>query len=91
MNKSLKDIKVEKITEEQLKDLQGHVNTINQAQLQLGQLTSQKSAVLNAIPALQVKLKEFQDALEGEYGKVSINIQDGTIQELPKADEQANT
>jgi len=90
MNKSLEDIKVEKITEEQLKDLQGHVNTINQAQLQLGQLTSQKSAVLNAIPALQVKLKEFQDKMEGIYGKVSINIQDGTIQEI-KEGEQANS
>jgi len=90
MNKSLEDIKVEKITEEQLKDLQGHVNTINQAQLQLGQLTSQKSAVLNAIPALQVKLKEFQDKMEGIYGKVSINIQDGTIQEI-KESEQANS
>jgi len=90
MNKSLEDIKVEKITEEQLKDLQGHVNTINQAQLQLGQLTSQKSAVLNAIPPLQVKLKEFQDKMEGIYGKVSINIQDGTIQEI-KEGEQANS
>jgi hypothetical protein len=90
MNKKVEDIKVEKITEEQLKDLQGHVNIINQAQLQLGQLTSQKSAVLNAIPQLQAKLKEFQDKMEEEYGKVSINIQDGTIQEMSE-DEQANT
>lgn len=90
MNNKVEDIKVEKITEGELKELQGHVNTINQAQLQLGQLTSQKSAVLNAIPPLQVKLKEFQDKMEGVYGKVSINIQDGTIQEMPEG-EQANT
>ncbi len=38
MNKKVEDIKVEKITDEQLKELQGHVNTINNAQLQLGQL-----------------------------------------------------
>ena len=83
--------KVEKITDEQLTELQGHVNRINQAQLQLGQFESQKHVVLNAIPEFQKQLKEFQDKLEDEYGKVSINIQDGTIQEMPVEDEQANT
>jgi len=83
--------KVNKIKDEQLQELQGHVNKINQAQLQLGQLESQKYTLIGAIPQLQKDLKEFQDALEGEYGKVSINIQDGTIQDLPEADEQANT
>ena len=82
--------KVEKITDEQLQELQGHVNTINNAQLQLGQLESQKHALVNAIPQLQAKLKEFQDKMEQEYGKVSINIQDGTVQEIPE-DEQADT
>jgi hypothetical protein len=83
--------KVNKIKDEQLQELQGHVNKINQAQLQLGQLESQKYTLIGAIPQFQKDLKEFQDALEEEYGKVSINIQDGTIQELPEADEQANT
>ena len=83
--------KVEKITDEQLTELQGHVNRINSAQLQLGQLESQKHGVVNAIPQLQAQLKEFQDKLEEAYGKVSINIQDGTIQEIPEEDEQANT
>jgi len=91
MNKKVEDIKVEKITDEQLKELQGHVSTINNAQLQLGQLESQKHGIVNAIPQLQVKLKEFQDKMEEEYGKVSINIQDGTIQEIPEEDGQANT
>ena len=90
MNKKVEDIKVEKITDEQLQELQGHVNTINNAQLQLGQLESQKHTLVNAIPQLQKGLKEFQDKMEEEYGKVSINIQDGTIQEIPE-DEQANT
>tara|TARA_B100000287_G_scaffold179893_1_gene169936 strand:+ start:25 stop:285 length:261 start_codon:yes stop_codon:yes gene_type:complete len=83
--------KVEKITDEQLTELQGYVNRINSAQLQLGQLESQKHSVVNAIPQLQKQLKDFQDKMEEEYGKVSINIQDGTIQEIPEEDEQANT
>jgi len=82
--------KVNKIKDEQLQELQGHVNKINQAQLQLGQLESQKYTLIGAIPQLQKDLKEFQDKLEEEYGKVSVNIQDGTIQEIPE-DEQANT
>ena len=83
--------KVEKITDEQLTELQRHVNRINAAQLQLGQLESQKHGVVHAIPQLQKQLKDFQDKMEEEYGKVSINIQDGTIQEMPKEDGQANT
>ena len=91
MNKKVEDIKVEKITDEQLAELQGQVNRINAAQLQLGQLESQKHGVVHAIPQLQKQLREFQDKMEEEYGKVSINIQDGTIQEIPEEDGQANT
>ena len=57
----------------------------------MGQLESQKHGVVNAIPQLQKQLKDFQDKMEEEYGKVSINIQDGTIQEIPEEDGQANT
>ena len=94
MNKKVENANVvsedKKITEDQLKELQGHVNRINSAQLQLGQLESQKHGVVNAIRQLHKQLKDFQDKMEKEYGKVSINIQDGTIQEIPE-DEQANT
>ena len=79
MNKNVEDIKVEKITDEQLQELQAQVSKINQAQLQLGQLESQKYSLVGAIPQLQKELKELQDKLEEQYGKVSINIQDGTI------------
>ena len=95
MNKKAENANVvsetKKISEKHLTELQGHVNRINQAQLQLGQLTSQKHGVLNAIPQLQVELKTFQDTMEEVYGKVSINIQDGTFKEIPEANGQANT
>ena len=76
--------KVEKISEDHLKELQGHVNKINQAQLQLGGLESQKHSLLHAVVNMQTELTEFQNKLEEEYGKVSINIQDGTIAPLPE-------
>ena len=75
--------KVEKISEEHLTELQGHVNKIHQAQLQLGGLESQKHSLLHAVVNMQTELTEFQNKLEEEYGKVSINIQDGSIAPLP--------
>jgi len=89
MNKENKDINVEdlaveKISEDHLKELQGKVAVINQAQLQLGGLESQKHNLLHGISNMQKELSEFQNKLEEEYGKVSINIQDGTIAPLPE-------
>ena len=73
---------VEKITDEQLKDLQGLLGQINNAQLSIGQLETQKAGVLQGIGELQGKLKLMQDSLEEEYGKVSVNIQDGTFKAI---------
>ena len=93
MNKQVEDVKMEKISEEQLTELQGHVNKINQAQLQLGGLESQKHTLLHTIASMQGELTEFQNKLEEEYGKVSVNIQDGTIAPLPEenVEDEANT
>ena len=76
-----------KITDEQLKDLQGLVGQINNAQLSVGQIETQKAGMMATIGDFQMKLKAMQDSLEEEYGKVSINIQDGTISEIPNQDE----
>lgn len=70
-----------KIKDEQLAKLQGLVNQINQLQMELGQVESRKYDVIAAIPSARKELTEFQAELEKEYGKVSINIQDGTIKE----------
>lgn len=76
--------KVEKITEEQLKDLQELVGKINNAQMTIGQLETQKDGVIVAVREFQMQLKSMQDKLEDEYGKVSVNIQDGSISETPE-------
>ena len=79
MAKKTKDLK---ITDEQLKGLQEIIGQINNAQLSVGQLETQKAGMMAAIGDLQMKLKGMQEGLEEEYGKVSINIQDGSIKEL---------
>ena len=85
--------KVEKITEEQLKSIQDLVGQINNGQLQIGQLETQKHALLHQIAEVQKMLKDNQDELEKEYGKVNVNIQDGTITpiEEEEGDVKANT
>ena len=73
---------VEKITDEELRDLQGIINELNKAKLSIGQLETQKANIISSINGIQTNLKEMQDSLETAYGKVSINIQDGTLSEL---------
>ena len=77
---------MEKIKEEQLKELQGLINNINQGQIQIGQLETQKHTVLHQLAEIQQKLQKLQEKLEEEYGKISINIQDGSY-EAPQEDE----
>tara|TARA_R110000772_G_scaffold127024_1_gene234145 strand:+ start:192 stop:470 length:279 start_codon:yes stop_codon:yes gene_type:complete len=74
--------KVEKITDDQLKNLQNLINEVNNVQLSIGQLETQKAKLLGGVSQLEGKLKEMQDELEKEYGKVTVNIQDGSIKPI---------
>ena len=76
-----------KIKDEQLEKLQELVNNLNQIQSQLGSIELQKHGLLHQSGELQNGLKEFQEELEKEYGKVSINIQDGTYEEITEENE----
>jgi hypothetical protein len=83
------DLKPTSITEEQLKAIQEVVSPINNMQMELGRMATQKHMILHQITKLQESLQEEQVALEKEYGKVNINIQTGAI-EYPE-DEQADS
>jgi hypothetical protein len=76
--------KADKITDEQLQELQSLLNEINKNQLSIGQLETQKAGIIEGVGQLRLKLREIQSSLEEEYGQVSINIQDGSISELPQ-------
>tara|TARA_R100000908_G_C3743218_1_gene139214 strand:+ start:462 stop:746 length:285 start_codon:yes stop_codon:yes gene_type:complete len=87
----MKDVKVEdiakdvkKITDEELKSVQDKVNKINQAQMQVGGLEVQKNVALETLKGLQMDLQVIQKDLEEKYGKVSVNLTDGTISEIPE-------
>ena len=76
--------KENKITEQELKNLQELVAKLNTASNQLGNIEMQKHQLLHASQALQSDMAEMQKALEETYGKVSVNMQDGTYQEIPE-------
>ena len=78
-----------KITEKQLEKLRGYVTAINQGQAQLGNIEVQKHGLLHQIAQVQSELQGFQKDLEDEYGKISINIQDGSYEEV--AENEADT
>ena len=90
----MEDVKVEdiaqdvnKITDEELKSIQEKVNSINQAQMQVGGLEVQKTTAIEILKGFQQELQVIQKTLEDKYGKVSVNLQDGTITEIPEENE----
>lgn len=75
-----------KITQEQLEELQGYVGKLNNAAAQIGNLELQKHQINHAAAEVQSDLNKFQAKLEEKYGKVQINIQDGTYKPIEEED-----
>jgi len=71
--------KAEKVTDEQLKNIQAIVDRINNSQMQIGQLEARKHQILHMIAGVNDELTLMQENLTKEYGTNDINIQDGTI------------
>ena len=71
--------KVDKISDEHLKEMQEIVNVINNMQFQIGQLEGQKHGLLHELGLSQKKILELQDVFSKEYGSYDVNIADGTI------------
>ena len=79
---------INKIKEEELKSLQEKVGIQQNLQLQVGQLELQKFFLLNSAAKNQQDLSEEQKKLEEEYGKVNINLQDGSYEEIEEKEEK---
>ena len=71
--------KVEKISDEHLKDIQEKVNVVNNLQYNIGKVEAQKHNLLHELALAQNKIIEMQDVLQKEYGTNDINIADRTI------------
>jgi len=78
-----------KITAEQLEKLNSFVNALNNGVMQLGAIEKQKHELLHQVAQVDGELKGFQKELEDQYGKISINIQDGSYAEI--VEDEADT
>jgi hypothetical protein len=83
------DLKPEKISEEELKELQNVVSAINKLQFDIGAIEAQKHAALHAMFEGNEKLEQLQNKLVDTYGTNNINVQNGIIN-YPK-DESSNS
>ena len=77
--------KPEKVTEEQLKEVQGLVTAMHRMQMDIGVAESRKHQILHQLTLVQDKITEVQNTLEKEYGTFDIDMQTGIIN-YPKED-----
>jgi len=77
--KELKGVKPEKITNDELNQVQSIINNINRAQLEIGSFESKKHNMLHHVGTLQEELSKLQIDFKKNYGTDDINIQDGAI------------
>jgi len=74
--------KIEKrINEEALVKLQGISNEMNSCKLNISDVEMHKYSLMLKLARLQENFQVIQKELMDKYGKVSINIADGTIKE----------
>tara|TARA_R100001015_G_scaffold17617_1_gene9842 strand:- start:71 stop:355 length:285 start_codon:yes stop_codon:yes gene_type:complete len=72
-------VKLDRISEEDLSQLQKIVNTINGIQFNIGKIESQKHGLLHDLALSQDQVAIMQDRLMKEYGSYDVNLNDGTI------------
>jgi allophanate hydrolase subunit 1 len=82
--------KATKVTKDELKSIQEKVNSINNIQMQIGGLVIQQNQAVKMLESLQTELNVIQTSLESKYGKVSVNIQDGSLKEIPEQNGSLN-
>tara|TARA_R110002012_G_scaffold107365_4_gene249066 strand:+ start:138 stop:425 length:288 start_codon:yes stop_codon:yes gene_type:complete len=71
--------KAEKITEEELKSLQGIVDQNNAIQFKIGAVETQKHELVHKHASIQKQIAEAQSEFSKKYGTFDINLADGTI------------
>ena len=77
-----------KITEEELKQIQAQVQVRGQLISDIGSVEAEKHKLLHALSNVLEKTKETADGLEEKYGKVNINLEDGSYEVVEEEKEE---
>jgi hypothetical protein len=75
MNK-IEDKELEKVVEQQ--------KELNEVLTNIGVLETQKHGLLHKVAALNKDIEEVKNDLEGKYGAININLEDGTYTKIEK-------
>jgi len=70
--------KVNKITKKELEKVVEQQKTLNEVLTSVGVLETQKHGLLHKVAALNKDIEEVKNDLEGKYGAININLEDGT-------------
>lgn len=76
-----------KIKKEELETLQNHVQTQSKALHDIGALENQKFHLLHALNQSQLKSEEFKKKLEENYGKINIDLKNGSFEPIEEKEE----
>ncbi len=71
--------RAEKITDQQLEQLQKSIGTIQQIRDQIGGIETQKHELLHQYGSIQDLLVKLRAEFEKEYGTYDVNVNDGVI------------
>jgi len=81
--------KENKITEEELKQVVAFQNDLAKAIQNIGILEAEKHAVLHVVAGINQDQGKLKQELEEKYGSISINLQDGSYEEIKPEKEDA--
>lgn len=73
-----------KITKEELEKVVGQQKKINEILTNIGVLETQKHSLLHNISTINKDMEEMKKDLEGKYGSININLEDGTYTKIEK-------
>ena len=83
------DLKPEKVTEAEHKQIQSIVNRTNNMQMNIGQLEARKHQILHMMSSVNDELSTMQQQLTKNYGTDDINIMEAYIN-YPKENGEVN-
>lgn len=74
--------KKKKLTKEELENVQGAVNLVNQITTEIGRLESSKLKLYSNLQQAENKLAEERKTLEDKYGSVTIDLNTGEMKDM---------
>jgi len=75
---------MDKIENKELEKVVEQQKTLNEVLTNIGVLETQKHGLLHKVAALNKDIEEVKNDLEGKYGAININLEDGTYTKIEK-------